>query len=174
MVLTKNEFFTNQARTGEWSMRLSTCYSWQSFLKENTLPMRSSPYISQSTIIQLRKCISGLIVYSLLLLLVLSHFFPSSSLITTPQLKKKKNSRLRMANQSMGAAWILRAAAVQCIWCVTFCFVLLFYCCCGNGAKIAATAVLLNNHQRDSTRCVSPSLGKKNVHIWYPLPYSDL
>lgn len=66
-----------------------------------------------------------------------------------------------MANQSMGAAWILRAAAVQCIWCVTFCFVLLFYCCCGNGAKIAATAVLLNNHQCDSSRCVSPSLGKK-------------
>lgn len=54
-----------------------------------------------------------------------------------------------MANQSMGTAQILRAAAVQCIWCVTFCFVLLFYCCCGNGAKIAATAVVLNNHQRD-------------------------
>lgn len=70
-----------------------------------------------------------------------------------------------MANQSMGAAWILRAAAVQCIWCVTFCFVLLFYCCCGNGAKIAATAVLLNNHQCDVQPMCKSHTGQKNVHI---------
>lgn len=75
-----------------------------------------------------------------------------------------------MANQSMGAPQSLRAAAVQCIWCVTFCFVLLFYCYCGNGAKIAATAVLLDNHQHDPSWCVSPSLGTKMsmFDIHYP------
>lgn len=93
----------------------------------------------------------------------------SPSLIIAPwKYTDNNNTRyLGLANQSVGAAWILRAAAAQCIWCVTFCFVLPFYCCCGNRAKIAATAVLLNNHQCDSSRCVIPSLGKKKKKCPY-------